>query len=165
MYISGLMNSKSEFKLFVLISFPRRGGYEFAFQCFLGSNEEKWVAKRRKRFYCEVWGNTVWEGGACENPVALSVGENLVHATFDCWILSQNWRNTLTWHTFDKLVESAWNGMLMWLAGINYVKVRTRCKAQHLMAHHGKVRIYIIKVELKMDASQTVKEWKCWVLT
>ena len=46
----------------------------------------------------------------------------------------------------------------MWLAGINYVKIRTNCKAKHLMAQHGERRIYILKVELKMDASQTEKE-------
>ena len=38
------------------------------------------------------------------------------------------------------------------------VEIRTHCKAKHLMAQHGKMRIYILKVELKMDASQTLKE-------
>ena len=44
----------------------------------------------------------------------------------------------------------------MWLAGINYVKIRTNCKAKHLMAQmaqHGERRIYILKAELKMGAS------------
>ena len=33
------------------------------------------------------------------------------------------------------------------------------------MAQHGETRISKLEVELKMDASQTVKEEKCWVLT
>ena len=28
------------------------------------------------------------------------------------------------------------------------------------MAQHGETRIYVLKAELKMDASKTVKEWK-----
>ena len=33
------------------------------------------------------------------------------------------------------------------------------------MAEHGETRIYVLEAELKMDASETVKEWKHWVLT
>ena len=32
------------------------------------------------------------------------------------------------------------------------------CNAEHLMAQHGETRIYVLEVELKMDARQTVKE-------
>ena len=38
------------------------------------------------------------------------------------------------------------------------VGIRINCKAEHLIAQHGETRIYILEVELKMDASQTVKE-------
>ena len=31
-------------------------------------------------------------------------------------------------------------------------------KASHLMAQHGETRNYVLEAELKMDASQTVKE-------
>ena len=37
-------------------------------------------------------------------------------------------------------------------------EIRTHGKAEHLMVEHDETRIYILKVELKMDASQTVKE-------
>ena len=53
---------------------------------------------------------------------------------------------------------SAQNKMLLQLAGINYVKIRTHCKAKHLMPQHDETRICILVVELNMDASQTVKE-------
>ena len=36
-------------------------------------------------------------------------------------------------------------------------EIRTHGKAEHLMVEH-ETRIYILKVELKMDGSQTVKE-------
>ena len=39
------------------------------------------------------------------------VGEYLVHAGLDFWILSQNCRNALPWHTVDKLVRSTQNEM------------------------------------------------------
>ena len=67
--------------------------------------KKKWVGNRRKRFYSEMWGNAVWEGGACENPVRLSThvkhvapcwthgAEYLVHARLDYCILSQICRN------------------------------------------------------------------------
>ena len=38
------------------------------------------------------------------------------------------------------------------------MKIRTHCNAEHLMAQHGETRIYVLEVELKMDARQTVKE-------
>ena len=38
------------------------------------------------------------------------------------------------------------------------VEIRYNIKAEHLMAQHGETRIYILEVELKMDASQAVKE-------
>ena len=41
--------------------------------------------------------------------------------------------------------------------GMNYVKTRTPCKASYLMAY-GETRNYVLEAELKMDASQTVKE-------
>ena len=49
------------------------------------------------------------------------------------------------------------NEMLLWLAGTNYVIIRTHCEAQHLMAQHGETRIDVFQAELKMDASQTVR--------
>ena len=49
------------------------------------------------------------------------------------------------------------NEMLLWLAGTNYVKIRTHCEAQHLMAQHGETRIDVFEAELNMDASQTVR--------
>ena len=52
---------------------------------------------------------------------------------------------------------SAQNQVLLWLAGMNYVKIRTHCKAYYL-AQHGETRNYGLETELKMDASQTVKE-------
>ena len=55
--------------------------------------------------------------------------------------------------------------MLLWLPGMNCVEIWTHCMAEHLMAQHGEVMIYILEAELKMDASQTVKEQKYWVLT
>ena len=93
------------------------------------------------------------------------MGEFLVHDRLDCWILLQSCRNTLLWHTVDQPVRSAQNETLSWLAGMNCVKIRTHCKAKHLMAQNDEGRIYILEVELKMDAIQTVKEWKCWVFT
>ena len=33
------------------------------------------------------------------------------------------------------------------------------------MVQHGEMRNYVLKTELKMDASHTVKEQSCWVLT
>ena len=35
--------------------------------------EKYWVGNRRNRFYGEMWGNIIWGGGACENPVRLSM--------------------------------------------------------------------------------------------
>ena len=37
------------------------------------------------------------------------------------------------------------------------VEIRYNIKAEHLMAQHGETRIYILEVELKMDASQAVE--------
>ena len=54
MYISGLMDGKLEFTFSGPQSFSERGGHEFAFQWFEGSNEEKWLSNRRKRFYSEM---------------------------------------------------------------------------------------------------------------
>ena len=38
------------------------------------------------------------------------------------------------------------------------VEIRYNIKAEPLMAQHGETRIYILEVELKMDAGQAVKE-------
>ena len=81
------------------------------------------------------------------------MGEYLLHNRFDCWIV----RDTLPWHIVAQLV-SAQNETLLWLAAMNYVKLRTHCKAQHLMAKHGKTRNYILEADLRMDASQNLKE-------
>ena len=37
-------------------------------------------------------------------------------------------------------------------------EIRTHDKAEHLMVEHDETRIYILEVELKMDASQTVNK-------
>ena len=36
----------------------------------------------------------------------MRVGEYLVYARLDCWILSQNCRNILPWHTAAQLVSA-----------------------------------------------------------
>ena len=59
---------------------------------------------------------------------------------------------------------SALNELLLWLSWMNYVKIGTHCEAYYL-AQHGETRNYELEAELKMDASQTVKELSCWVLT
>ena len=38
------------------------------------------------------------------------------------------------------------------------MKTRTPCKASYLRARHGEIRNYVLEAELKMDASQAVKE-------
>ena len=81
-----------------------------------------------------------------------------MHARLGCWILQQNCKNTLPWHTVHQKVRSAQNEKLLWLAGMSCVEIQTHCKAQHLMVQHGEMRISILKIKLKMDASQTVKE-------
>ena len=53
---------------------------------------------------------------------------------------------------------SAQNEMLLWLAAMKHGGIRTHGKAEHLMAQYGETRNYLLEVELKMDASQTVKE-------
>ena len=35
---------------------------------------------------------------------------------------------------------------------------QTPCKASYLMARHGETRNYVLEAELKMDATQAVKE-------
>ena len=82
----------------------------------------------------------------------MHVGEYLVHARLGCWIS----KNTLPWHIVTQLV-SAQIEALVWLAGINYVKIQTHCKAENLMAQNGETRNYTLEAELKMDANQTVK--------
>ena len=42
---------------------------------------------------------------------------------------------------------------------MNFVKIRTHCKAYYL-AQHGEMRNSVLEAELKMDASQTVKRIK-----
>ena len=41
---------------------------------------------------------------------------------------------------------------------MNCVEIWTQCKAKHLMAPDGETIIYILEVELKIEASQTMKE-------
>ena len=52
---------------------------------------------------------------------------------------------------------NAQSKMLLWLAGMNYVKIQTHCEAYYL-AQRGEMKNYVLEAELKMDASQTVKE-------
>ena len=44
----------------------------------------------------------------------------------DCWILSRNCRNTLSWYIVDQLLQSAKDGTLLQLAGVNSVKIHIR---------------------------------------
>ena len=49
--------------------------------------------------------------------------------------------------------------MLDWIIGFCHTVDHSSIQlAEHLMAQHGETKIYILEVELKMDASQTVKE-------
>ena len=80
----------------------------------------------------------------------------LVYVRLDCWIS----RNTLPWHISVQLVTAQQNEMLFWLAGMNYVKIRTHCRAQNLMTQHGETWNCVFEAELKMDTSQTVG---CWI--
>ena len=57
MCISGLMASELEF---VLASFRVK-------------MKKKWVRNRSKRFYGDMWGNSVGVGRTCKNPVRLSL--------------------------------------------------------------------------------------------
>ena len=51
------------------------------------------------------------------------------------------------------------------MAGKNKcVKIWTYFKASYLIAQRGEMRIYILKAELKMDASDSVSEYECWFL-
>ena len=71
-------------------------------------------------------------GGACENPVGLSMYDGpmetaeYIWVNIWCmldWILSQNCKNTLCFHTVDQLVRNPENEMLLWLVGIKCVKI------------------------------------------
>ena len=54
--------------------FPGMGGYEYAFQFSLSVLMKKyWVGNRRKRYYDEFWGNSIWGRGGYETPVRLSM--------------------------------------------------------------------------------------------
>ena len=49
MYISGLMDAKSDFRCSDLGSFPRRGGFIFALQFFFeGSNNETMIRQQKE---------------------------------------------------------------------------------------------------------------------
>ena len=37
-----------------------------------------WVGNRKKRYYGELWGNTIWGGGDYENPVRLSMCDSSI---------------------------------------------------------------------------------------
>ena len=63
----------------------------------------------------------------------------MLRGRLDYWILSQNCRNILPKHTVAQLV-SAQNEALLWLAGMNYVKIRTHWKAKHLLGEYGETR-------------------------
>ena len=69
------------------------------------------VSNRRKRFFGEMWGNTVWgrgDEGTCQNPVRLSIYDGameavdymwvniwcMLQAKLDCWISSQGCKST-----------------------------------------------------------------------
>lgn len=53
---------------------------------------------------------------------------------------------------------SAQNGTLLWLVEMQYAKIRSHSKAEHLKAQHGEMRIYVLKTELQIDASKIMKE-------
>ena len=70
---------------------------------------------RRKKFYNEMWGNVISQGGLWKSCGTLhmwwSYRNFWIHLVniwwiLD-WILSQNCRNTLPLHTVDQLVSSA----------------------------------------------------------
>ena len=48
------------------------------FNFFEGSNEEILVRQQKREVYGEMWGKAVWGGGACENPVRLSMYDGLM---------------------------------------------------------------------------------------
>ena len=51
------------------------------------------------------------------------------------------------------------NEMLFWLAGMNYVKIRTHCRAQNLMTQHGETWNCVFEAELKMDTRMLAVEF------
>ena len=124
-----------------------------------------------------MWGNTIWGGGSFKNPIRLlvwwssgncwiHVNKYFVHARLDYYILSQSCRNALLWHAVAQLV-SAENETLLWLMGMNYVKIRNYCNGTTFrgLTFNWESRISALQAELKTDASETVKEWKYCVLT
>ena len=151
----------------------------FFLSCFEGSNDEKMVRHQKGRGSIVKCGETLFEGEVLvkitrDSPCMMVLWKLLntcgwLFGAFKicCGIYSQtqNCRNSLPWHTVDQLVMNAQNEMLLWLAVMDFVKIWTHCKAKHLMAQHDETRIYMLKAELKMDASQTVKEEKWWFLT
>ena len=80
---------------------------------------KNWGDNRMKKFYSEMWRNTV--GKACKNFEGLFMFEGSIE-TFECvqvsiwcmldWIWSQNCRNILLLHTVDQLVRNAKNETL-----------------------------------------------------
>ena len=54
MYISGLMDSKTDFRYGDQGSFPGKESLEFALQLLRALMKKQWVGNRRKRFYSEI---------------------------------------------------------------------------------------------------------------
>ena len=46
---------------------------EFELASFRVKIKKKWVRNRSKRFYGDMWGNSVGVGRTCKNPVRLSL--------------------------------------------------------------------------------------------
>ena len=115
-----------------------------------------------KKFYGEMWGSVVeasegrdlWK--PCETPHMVlwkllnTCGWifGLVHARLGCWII----RNTLPWHITAQLVSAQQNEILLRLAGMNYVKIRT----------HARLKIWWHNI-VKQGIMYLKQSWK-WML-
>ena len=53
---------------------------------FEGSNEERWVGNRRKRFYSEIKEIFIWEGGVCKNPKGVFMYGDLMETFEYLWV-------------------------------------------------------------------------------
>ena len=72
-----------------------------------------------------MWMMILWRRVLCW----INVCEHSMHARLEYWIWSQNCRNTLLWYECSTSESTLWktNEMLLWLVGMNYVKIRTHC--------------------------------------
>ena len=78
-------------------------------------------------------GETLWrprEKGACKNPVRFSIWSYYRNrwCMLD-WVVEISEIHFFGMHISAQLVSAQQNEMLLRLAGMNYVKIRTHCKA------------------------------------